>query len=256
MSKTDEQRIRRPARDERSSHPVLKTMAAVGAGAIVLHGARLYLKFFGPALPYGMPQPPNDPLDSEEFVRFLSITTDAGCHNNSKVEVLRNGAEFYSAELDAIRHASNNVNLLFYEFEKGEVARRFVEALTERARAGVKVKLVVDAIGSFATPDSYFDGLRAAGGRMEWYRPFGRDTWTHMDNRTHRKIVVADGKIGFIGGAGVADHWMKAGHGAPRGVTPCSGSKEAQSRDSCPFSPRIGLSVPARCCPARSSSPY
>jgi cardiolipin synthase len=215
MSKTDERRIRCPERDERSSHLVLKTMAAVGAGAMVLHGARLYLKLFGPALPYGMPQPPNDPLDSDEFVRFLSITTNAVCHHDSAIEILRNGEEFYPAELDVIRHARKNVNLLFYEFLKGDVADEFIEALTERARAGVQVKLVLDAIGSFATRDSYFDGLRSAGGRMEWYRPLGWNTWTHMDNRTHRKVIIADGEIGFIGGAGVADHWMKAGEWGP-----------------------------------------
>ncbi|MEO7143701.1 MAG: phospholipase D-like domain-containing protein [Bryobacteraceae bacterium] len=191
------------------------TLAIVGAGAIVLHGARLLLKLFGPNLPYGMPQPPNEPLDSKEFVRFLSITTNAAFHRDTKIEVLLNGNEFYPAELDVIRGAQKNVNLLFYEFVKGDVADQFIEALTERARAGVDVKLVVDAMGSFGARDSYFDGLRAAGGQMVWYHALGWDTWTHMDNRTHRKVMTADGEIGFIGGAGVADHWMKAGKWGP-----------------------------------------
>ncbi len=193
---------------KKTSRILRNSLAVVGVGAIALHGSRLFLKLFGSNLPYGMPKPPNDPLDSEEFVRFLSVTTDATSHRDVQIEVLRNGEVFYEQELDAIRKAKSNVNLLFYEFLQGSVADRFLDALIERARAGVRAKLIVDAIGSHSTSDSYFQGLRAAGGRAEWFHAFGWGTWTHMDNRTHRKLITVDGELGFIGGAGIADHWL------------------------------------------------
>lgn len=81
-------------------------------------------------------------------------------------------------------------------------------ALTERAAAGVEVRVIVDAIGSFETRASYFDTLRAAGGQMQWYHPIRWDTWPNVNNRTHRKLLIVDGEIGFIGGAGIADYWL------------------------------------------------
>jgi cardiolipin synthase len=87
-------------------------------------------------------------------------------------------------------------------------------ALAERAEAGIEVRLIVDALGSFYTHSAYFDGLRAAGGQMRWYHPVRWDTWPKANNRSHRKLLVIDGQTGFIGGAGVADHWL---HATPKG---------------------------------------
>ena len=83
-----------------------------------------------------------------------------------------------------------------------------LDALVERARAGVEVRLIVDAAGSFGTPSSFFDRLRAAGGQMRWYNPFRVQTWQRVNNRTHRKLMTVDGTTGFIGGAGIADRWL------------------------------------------------
>ena len=96
------------------------------------------------------------------------------------------------------------------------VARRFVEALTERARAGVQVNIVLDAIGSFATWNSYFNELTDAGGRVFWYHPFKWYTLPRINNRTHRELFIIDGEVGFIGGAGVADHWLISKPDRPR----------------------------------------
>lgn len=205
-------RFRLPAgkavRRSRARDTAVRTLAVVGAGALALHGSRLFLNLAGPTLPYTLHPVPADALDSERFVQFLSVITDAPLHNGTRIDVLKNGAAFYPAELEAIRHARTSINLEFYEFLAGEVAREFLDALAGRARAGVAVKMVVDAAGSFATRDTCFDGLRAAGGRVQWYRPLRWDTWPNMNNRTHRKLLVVDGAVGFIGGAGVADHWL------------------------------------------------
>ena len=154
-----------------------------------------------------MPEKLGAPLDSPEFTRFLSTVAN-GSLRPARLTRLRNGAEFYPAELEAIRNARHTINLEFYEFLQGRVTTEFLEALAERARAGVQVRLLVDAIGSFATPDALFRPLRAAGGHMHWYHPVRWNTWQHLNNRTHRKLIVVDGTIGFLGGAGIADHWL------------------------------------------------
>ncbi|HEX4067289.1 MAG TPA: phospholipase D-like domain-containing protein [Acidobacteriaceae bacterium] len=185
---------------------VTRGLAVVGAGALVLGAATVAMDLFGSALPYSIKEKLDCALDSDEFVQFLSAVTD-GTVRRARVTRLRNGEEFYPAQLEAIRGARKAVNLEQYEFEEGQVSRAFLDALTERARAGVEVRLTVDAAGSFHTRDSYFDGLRAAGGQMRWYHPLRPSQWQELNNRTHRKLLVVDGETGFIGGAGIADYW-------------------------------------------------
>ncbi len=189
-------------------------LAAVGAGAILIAGSRVLLDMFGPAIPYAMRPGTGFPLDSPDFVRFLSLVTD-GTVRRSRITRLKDGREFYAAELAAIRRARHAVNLEFYEFKPGRITDEFLAALTELALAGVEVRLTVDALGSFTTPSSYFDGLRAAGGQMRWYHPVRWDTWQKVNNRTHRKLLVIDGETGFIGGAGIADRWLYPSAGQP-----------------------------------------
>jgi cardiolipin synthase len=90
------------------------------------------------------------------------------------------------------------------------VGDAILAALCERASSGVAVRVLVDAIGSFRTRPSYFEPLRQAGGHMYWYHPLRWNTWPELNNRTHRKLMVIDGETGFIGGAGIADHWLYA----------------------------------------------
>ena len=111
--------------------------------------------------------------------------------------------------------AQRSVNLEYYEFSPGEVGRAVLDALVERARAGVEVRVIVDAAGSFGTPSSFFDPLLAAGGQMRWYNPFRVQTWQRVNNRTHRKLMTIDGTTGFIGGAGIADRWLTGTRTSP-----------------------------------------
>jgi cardiolipin synthase len=102
-----------------------------------------------------------------------------------------------------------------YIFQKGEIASRFLEAMVERARAGVKVRLVLDAVGSLNTWHSTFRELIEAGGEVHWYMPLRWYNLARFNNRTHRELLIVDSKIGFLGGAGIADHWYR-GHGRQR----------------------------------------
>ncbi len=184
--------------------------------AIALLGFLLFLALFEPGLAYKISCQKTEPLESEDFLCVLEAITDSKIHRHGRVEVLTNGEAFYEAELEAIRNAKESVNIEAYIFQKGELTKKFIEALTERARQGVKVRMVIDAIGSFATWESYFAELRAVGGRVCWYHPLRWQTLARFNNRTHREIIVVDGRVGFIGGAGFADHWYRAQGKNPR----------------------------------------
>jgi len=183
------------------------TFLVIAIIAIVAQSLLLFLALFEPGLDYKITQSESCRLDSAEFMRTLEALTDAQVTRRSSIEVFTNGENYYEAELAAIRQAKHHINLEAYIFQKGRVGDEFLAALTERARAGVQVNLVLDAIGSFTSWNSYFKDLHAAGGRVSWYHPFRWYTLPRINNRTHRELIIIDGRIGFIGGAGFADHW-------------------------------------------------
>lgn len=177
--------------------------------AITAQAFLLYLFFFEPRLSYKISNPPGTPLDSKQFIRMLEGLADAEFADGNQVEVLTNGENYYEAELAAILKAKKSINLEAYIFQKGEVTMAFVQALTDRAKAGVKVNVVIDAVGSFATTNRYFRGLKDAGGKIEWYHPLRWNLIPRFNNRTHRELIIVDGNVGFVGGSGFADHWLK-----------------------------------------------
>jgi cardiolipin synthase len=193
-----------------SGYDVLATIA------IAFLALMLVLALFEPGLPYKINADSSAPPDSADFQRVLAALADTQVHGTNRIEVLTNGDCFYEAELNAIRQAKHSVNIEAYIFQKGEIARRFVTALTERARRGVRVNLVLDAIGSFATWQSFYQELLDAGGRVCWYHPLRWYTLPRINNRTHRELIIIDGEVGFLGGAGIADHWYKGKHRHPR----------------------------------------
>jgi cardiolipin synthase len=167
----------------------------------------LFLALFEPSLPYRISKRPPLPLDSNQFRRLVAALGSGSFHPRNKIDVLQNGEVYYPAELEAIRQARHSVNIEAYIFKRGRVTREFLDVLTERARAGVEVNMVIDAVGSFTTRKRYFKELTAAGGRVRFYHPIRWYTLPRINNRTHRELVVVDGKVGFIGGAGFGDHW-------------------------------------------------
>ena len=167
------------------------------------------LALFEPGLQYRVDRPPSGPLDSERFERLLGTISDAGLCGDTAIEVLANGDRFYAAELDEIRAARSHICLEAYIFQEGEIARRFIDALSARARDGVEVRLVLDAVGSFNTWRRTFRDLLAAGGDVRWYMPFRWYNLSRFNNRTHRELLIVDGAVAFLGGAGIADHWYR-----------------------------------------------
>ena len=162
-----------------------------------------------PPLPYRIGQVPGPTLNSEEFARILGTLADAEPHHDTQVDVLTNGDTFYEAELQAIAAARSHICIEAYIFWRGEMAGRFIAALAGRARAGVEVRVVLDALGSFSTRLRTFRELTEAGGQVRWFAPLRWYNLPRLNHRTHREMIVVDGVTGFLGGAGIADHWYK-----------------------------------------------
>jgi len=185
-------------------HAALRWFAVVSMLAII---SWILIDLFGPIPKYQLNRHSEAELSSPEFQRELEALAGSALESHTQVEALANGENFYEAELAAIASAKKSIDWEAYIFSKGEVAKKIVDALTERARAGVEVNLVIDAVGSLSTPMQFFAGLRHAGGHVEWYHPLRWYNWPRANNRTHRELLVVDGKTGFIGGAGVDDQW-------------------------------------------------
>jgi cardiolipin synthase len=147
--------------------------------------------------------------DSDEFLHVIQSTCQAALHHGNEEQVFTNGSQFYPAMRDAILAAQVSVNLEAYIFTSGEVADMLIDAMIERARAGVEVRVVLDAIGSSGLRNACRVRLREAGCVVAFYQPLRWYRLHRMNNRTHRELLVVDGTLAFTGGAGVADWWMK-----------------------------------------------
>ena len=192
-------------------------VAVLGIVALVLVASSLIGGLIGPMPKYELTDrndlPPND---SERFLQVLEALSDAQVNRTGTLEVLTNGPSFYPAELDALRNASQSVNIEAYIFQRGKIADQYLATLTKRARARIRVNLVLDAFGSAGTTKRYLAPLLEAGGKVGWYNGPRWHRLMHMDNRTHRELMIVDGQIGFIGGAGIADQWYSGTKGNPR----------------------------------------
>jgi cardiolipin synthase len=153
---------------------------------------------------------------SDHFVHVIESICQTHLETGNRVEILTNGDTFYPAMLQAIRGASETINMECYIFKNGEIGSMFIEALAERARAGVRVTLVMDAIGSFGAFRRSSRPLTEAGCRVAAYQRFTWYRLSRLNNRTHRELLVVDGTVAFVGGAGVADWWWKRYRGKPR----------------------------------------
>jgi cardiolipin synthase len=148
----------------------------------------------------------------DEFVRTMGQLLGPPLLEGNNVTLLQNGDEIFPAMLGAIRSARRTITFENFLFKEGEVADAFSQALSERARAGVKVHFLQDALGCDCVHGREIREMRAAGVMVEIFR-FAKFS---VNYRTHRKLLVIDGKLGFIGGVGIADDWR--GNGRTRGL--------------------------------------
>jgi cardiolipin synthase len=142
------------------------------------------------------------------FLQTMHALTGSPMSEGNLVTILKNGVEIFPAMLNAIRDAKRTINLEFYIYWDGEVGRKFAEALAEKARGGVAVKVILDAVGSAQMSQSLINFMARNGIDVEWYHPLRWYTLSTVNHRTHRKLLVVDGRIGFSGGVGIADDWL------------------------------------------------
>ena len=163
---------------------------------------------------------PNIVLGEPSFYPTLAAHTDAAIIAGNRVELLLNGDQIFPAMLQAIRSAQKSVTYAQYLYEDGAIAHELAEAFAERCRAGVQVKILLDALGANTIPKDIPDLWKTSGCQIEWFRPI--KVWQFImpweffryNYRSHRRILVIDGKIGFIGGHGVGEAWTGDGRTA------------------------------------------
>ena len=179
----------------------------VSLAAVVIVAVLIFLVLFEPTVAYRARRPAAS-IDSCEFVNYVSAIVNARPLPPAEVRVLNDGGQVFAAELRAVREARRSIHLEVYLLLRGRVADEMLAALEERARSGVRVRLIIDRYGSLLTPKRYFDTLLAAGGEVRWYQPIAWYTLKRLNNRTHRDLLVVDGAVAFVGGIGVADYWV------------------------------------------------
>jgi cardiolipin synthase len=142
-----------------------------------------------------------------QFRRSLGVLLGPPIIEGNQVEALLNGDQIFPAMLEAIRGAKKTITLETYIYWSESIGTEFSEALAERARAGVKVHVMLDFMGSMKMDNAQVDKMKAAGVQVQRYH---KPVWwklARMNNRTHRKLLIIDGTVGFTGGVGIADQW-------------------------------------------------
>jgi len=144
---------------------------------------------------------------SPEFRQSAGSLLGPDFVSGNDITTLVNGTQIFPAMLSAIRSAKHSINFEDYWFSNGQIGREFTEALAERARAGVKVSAILDALGTYKMGRENLARLREAGVEaVKYHSIFWLDP-RRYNHRTHRKLLIVDGEIAFVGGVGIADEW-------------------------------------------------
>jgi cardiolipin synthase len=148
---------------------------------------------------YGMHDP--------QFQRSMSALLGPPIVDGNRYQLLRNGDEIFPAMLSAIEGAQKTITFETYIYWAGDIGKRFANALAARAKAGVKVHVLLDWVGSAKIEASMLKEMQDAGVEVFRYHKPTPVNWTRLNNRTHRKLLVVDGLVGFTGGVGIAPIW-------------------------------------------------
>jgi cardiolipin synthase A/B len=151
------------------------------------------------------PVPPTPP--EQRVRRVLEGLLGVPATEGNTVDVLRNGVEIFPAMLDAIAEAEHTVDFCTYVYWTGDIADRFAEALSVRARAGVRVRVLLDAVGAMQMSRELIQKMEDAGCDVRWFRQIRNTKPGALNRRTHRKVLVCDEDVAFTGGVGIAEEW-------------------------------------------------
>lgn len=145
--------------------------------------------------------------DTAAFMRALSGAVSQHLRDGNQITVYQNGAAIFPALLDAIGSARHSVHFSTFVYKDGKVPRQFADAFSAAARRGVEVRIVLDRSGAKKIPAELVGMMRAAGCDVRWFRGIKWFDWARYNHRTHRKLLVVDGRTAFSGGVGIADEW-------------------------------------------------
>ena len=144
----------------------------------------------------------------QRYRRVLEGLLGVPATEGNQVDVLRNGDEIFPAMLEAIKQAEHTVDICTYVYWTGDIADRFADALSDRGRSGVRVRVLLDAAGAHSMSKDLVTQMEDAGCDVEWFRrPQDVDGPSDLNHRTHRKVLVCDEAVAFIGGVGIAEEW-------------------------------------------------
>ncbi|SDP81089.1 cardiolipin synthase [Ralstonia sp. 25mfcol4.1] len=146
-------------------------------------------------------------IDDPRFARELGVLLGPPILEGNRYRVLLNGDEIFPSMLAAIRGAKETINFESYIYWSGAIGEEFARALSERAEQGVAVKVLLDWVGSSKIDPAILDQMKRAGVQVERYHPIHWYTIGKLNNRTHRKLLIVDGTVGFTGGVGIAPEW-------------------------------------------------
>jgi cardiolipin synthase len=149
--------------------------------------------------------------EDPQFVHAMGVLLGPPVASGNRYQVLVNGDRIFPAMLAAIRGARETIDFETYIYWSGAIGKEFADALTERARSGIRVHLLVDWVGSQKMEPALVDEMKSAGIEIQKYHPPHWSQLGRLNNRTHRKLLVVDGRIGFTGGVGIADKWTGDG---------------------------------------------
>ncbi|MEJ8815886.1 phospholipase D-like domain-containing protein [Variovorax ureilyticus] len=146
-------------------------------------------------------------LHDPQYQRSLGALLGPPIVGGNRFEALYNGDRIFPPMLDAIRGARHTITFETYIYWSGDIGKQFADALAERAKAGVRVHVLLDWVGSGRIDKAFLNEMEAAGVQIrKYHKPNWYDVW-RMNNRTHRKLLVVDGRVGFTGGVGIAPKW-------------------------------------------------
>ena len=156
----------------------------------------------------GDPSPPTGDRTAEllRYRVWLEGLIGIPATDGNRIETYRNGDQIFPAMLQAITEATRSVDLATFVL-KESIAEEFCRVLAGRARAGVRVRVLADAFGSAGMDKEAIARLRAAGAKVEFFRPLSNPRIWETFHRAHRKLLVCDGEVGFTGGVGIGDVW-------------------------------------------------
>jgi cardiolipin synthase len=180
-----------------------------GALALILAGALfiIALNLIPQRRVVQNPIPHSFSVTDREFPRVMGALFDDHVTRGHHIDTLINGDQIFPAMLDSIRNARDSVNFLTYIYWSGDIARQFAEALAAKAAEGVEVRVLLDWAGSIPFDEDLVKMMEGKGVKVHRFRPLKWYSLDRVNNRTHRKLLIVDGILGFTGGVGIGDQW-------------------------------------------------